>query len=893
GALSGSIRDLNQYVIPQIEQKLAVLEADEQARAALAQLERSSTTAEREAVSATLDAALTRLNTAVASFSAPRRAEIEPMLESLDAAVDLMSRSLEVRDKTNAWRQTQVTDLLTVVDTARGMLAELDVQVADDMSRGADQTLRDVSATLDTLTRRDFARLRGMLELRADFNGVIGTALAVSQTRDSFFATILRGYAGDGLDRFSATLAELSRDPDMARALAPLAETRDRLKLILDGEVTNIGRAQELLAMRRETEETLSALVDAMRTELVARSDDAARDNEAAIESLISGEFARILKSGQIEDALNRLYIQALSGLIQTDLADVEVSVVTLEDIAETIVVFAADESLPPELQTQLNDVVAIGSGPNGVLTAHIGFLTTVLDAAARSSEASASLRNITELAHAGSSTAIDTVLASGAGLTEQATRARRTILIIGAISVGILAVAPLLTWLFILRPMLRVTKVTERLSQGDLSPVTGFNRSGGEIGRLAAALKVFRDGLIERERMRDAETARKAAEVEEERRQEEITRQRKAAEAAEKERRLAAEKARRDEEARREREQQEAAQRERDARAAEQQAVVTTLTEALSKLSCGDLTVHIDEAFSDAYEGIRKNFNSAVVSLAGLTQQVLQSAEIVSESSAGIAATANDMAAQTERNAVQLAETSSAVNDLDQSAKTASETAQEANTIMADAHREANDSKSIMQSAVVTMGEIEDSSRAIGKIVDLIEGIAFQTNLLALNAGVEAARAGDHGRGFSVVATEVRALAQRSSDAAGEINALISATSGRIVEGAAHVDKAGQALEAVSNRIDRVSRQIDMLATGSRDQAATISAISSSVSEIDQTTQRTAAMFQESIAASHTLESQSQTLIDLAGSFEVTPVDRNPNRAIAANSESPLGWAS
>ncbi|MGS0758109.1 methyl-accepting chemotaxis protein, partial [Roseateles sp. GG27B] len=97
-----------------------------------------------------------------------------------------------------------------------------------------------------------------------------------------------------------------------------------------------------------------------------------------------------------------------------------------------------------------------------------------------------------------------------------------------------------------------------------------------------------------------------------------------------------------------------------------------------------------------------------------------------------------------------------------------------------------------VVAEVVATMNEINHSSRRIGDIIGVIDGIAFQTNILALNAAVEAARAGEQGRGFAVVAAEVRNLAQRSAQAAKEIKSLIGVSVERVDAGQQLVQSAG-----------------------------------------------------------------------------------------------------
>src|SRR5262249_43267724 len=130
----------------------------------------------------------------------------------------------------------------------------------------------------------------------------------------------------------------------------------------------------------------------------------------------------------------------------------------------------------------------------------------------------------------------------------------------------------------------------------------------------------------------------------------------------------------------------------------------------------------------------------------------------------------------------------------------------------------------------VETMQQISDSSRKIGDIIGVIDGIAFQTNILALNAAVEAARAGEQGRGFAVVAAEARSLAHRSAAAAREIKALIGASVERVEQGTSLVGEAGRSIEAIVQQVRRVNDLVGEISAASIEQNAGIGQVGDAV---------------------------------------------------------------
>jgi len=165
-------------------------------------------------------------------------------------------------------------------------------------------------------------------------------------------------------------------------------------------------------------------------------------------------------------------------------------------------------------------------------------------------------------------------------------------------------------------------------------------------------------------------------------------------------------------------------------------------------------------------------------------------------------------------------------------------------------------------------MSVINDSSRKIVDIIGVIDGIAFQTNILALNAAVEAAGAGENGRAFSVVAGEVRALAQRSAAAAKEIKGLIDDSVGHVNTGGRTVSEAGVIIQQVVASIQQVTSIVGEISSFSREQSDGIEQINRAVTQMDQVTQENAALVEASAAAAQALQDQANQLRHLVGEF-------------------------
>jgi len=307
------------------------------------------------------------------------------------------------------------------------------------------------------------------------------------------------------------------------------------------------------------------------------------------------------------------------------------------------------------------------------------------------------------------------------------------------------------------------------------------------------------------------------------------------------------------------------------EAQSKEQAQVVDILRVALTRLEGGDLTVRITQHLPEDYETLRTEFNAALQTLEKLVSVVAQRSEQMDEEIREISSATNDLARRTEIQAQNLSETSEALNGLTTSVRENATSVEDANRSAQSAQSSAKESGDVVSKASRAMEAIKTESSEIAKIVALIEGISFQTNLLALNAGVEAARAGETGRGFSVVASEVRALAQKSSESATNIRTLIERSGAEVENGSAQIEETVTSLGHVESTISEINSQMDMITGSTQTQRDQISSLNSAIAEIGAVTQQNAAMFEETSAACTNLASGAKALHELTQHFGVS----------------------
>lgn len=296
----------------------------------------------------------------------------------------------------------------------------------------------------------------------------------------------------------------------------------------------------------------------------------------------------------------------------------------------------------------------------------------------------------------------------------------------------------------------------------------------------------------------------------------------------------------------------------------------INTVKRSIEAVTAGNLSIVIPEFGNNCAGRLIPGINSLSASIAVLVKEIRLSSDNALGLSAQLASRSADLSVKTEEQSAALVQTASSMEEMASSTKNNADNTRLASTRANDASSCAERGGQLMGQVAKNMQSITDCAEQMREIISIIDGIAFQTNILALNAAVEAARAGDHGKGFSVVAGEVRSLAHRSAEAAKNIKSLIAVTTDNVTQGATVVNEAGQNMQEIVSGASIVSKLMDEIAVSTLQQEKGIAQITLALAELEQVTQSNVSVVDELAGSSDLLKHRVEELQQRTSKFSL-----------------------
>ncbi len=306
---------------------------------------------------------------------------------------------------------------------------------------------------------------------------------------------------------------------------------------------------------------------------------------------------------------------------------------------------------------------------------------------------------------------------------------------------------------------------------------------------------------------------------------------------------------------------------------AAMMQKPLDLLRQYFSQIAKGDLSHSIKPFGNNCVGKLFPLLEEMQTSLRGSVSIIRQGSENIYLGASEISNGNSDLSSRTEEQAAALEETAASMEQITAAVQLNMENTLQANQLASEAFVVANKGNTIVDSVVVTMNEISQSSQKIADIINMINDISFQTNILALNASIEAARAGVHGRGFMVVAAEVRKLASHSADAAMEIERLIADSGACVEKGTGLVNEMGKTMENILQGINEVTAIMKQITVASEEQSKGIAQVGVAITQMDSVTQQNASLVEQVATAASSLAEQTQELQQGVRKFQLTSV--------------------
>jgi methyl-accepting chemotaxis protein len=765
-------------------------------------------------------------------------AAVEAPAQSLGVNLKALASAIEERSTLRSSLEAKLDDL----NRSHARVGDKLTPVVDDSYFDVVTTAEDVGKTADkivkSLVNDGLQVMQAIVDIGAETNLVTGLLTAGTLTSSPSILALLEDRFTSSALRVQKQLAKLPPGPkfdDLRKRVDEIVQLAD-FKSGAAGD-DDMARLQNVFRVHEGLAGVLIALVDDLNFDLVTQSDDAIKKSSKVIKDLVTN---------QIGGLRNALDVAAQTHLVASVLSEASTAkdaalLVPFQEKFKTssdLLVKLSETVHDEQIRKAIADLLAFGRGDESVPALRGKELAAALRAD-RTIEENAKIQRELDQAVSNLVDEIEHRMHRGLGqLTDKLDHDRILLIIVAALSLlASGAIAVFYVQRNLMRRLCAIGDAMRRLSAGDTGLDVPAAEDRDEIGEMARAVRVFRDGAVARERLE--------SEAAEQQRSHEETQ----AKVAEEQRRSMDE-------------QRKSAQ--------EQAQVVRALKVGLAKLSGGDLTFRLTDDFPQAYKEIKEEFNLTISRLRETIQVLAESTREVSSASTEISASTADLSQRAEEQAATLEQTSASLEEISAVVRKTAENARHASASAGKARDSTNCNGQVVAKAVKAMARIDESSRKISDIIGVIDEIARQTNLLALNAAVEAARAGDAGRGFAVVASEVRSLAQQSSQAAKDIKELLTSSARQVRDGVDLVNTAGAALGEILESINAVADSVADIAAASAEQTSGLDQVNKALAQMDDVTQQNVALVEENVATARMLDQQAQAMDERVSSFRL-----------------------